>query len=366
MAVTTQDAAGYYVWEVAGKPVVVHLHLDVVDHLLAVVLRGLGALPKRGAEVGGLLLGSIERASEPGDISIVRIEDFEPVECEYIRGPSYLFTDADRPVFEAACERWKRSDGRAACAVGFYRSHTRDGLTLAPEDLELLDKHFPSLENIALLVKPFRTKLSTAGFFFREAGAFPQKTPLEFPFRRSDLAGEETAQASVTQAHSNGAAGPPIPAPRTSTALAPVWTSAPAFAEKAPPAPKARLRNALWIPLSFVFLLVGLALGLMLTSGRGLGVARERPADPSLGLSVTASDQNISVKWDRQAVAIRRAQRGVIEIVDGGETVSRALDAIELQNGSLIYRNASDSVKFRLTVYPGPRVSVTETAEWHR
>jgi hypothetical protein len=365
MAVKTQDAAGYYVWEAAGKPVVVHLHLDVVDHLLAVVLRGLGALPKRGAEVGGLLLGSIEPAGEPRGVSVVRVEDFEPVDCDYARGPSYLFTDADRGAFEAACERWRPGDQRPAYAVGFYRSHTRDGMSLTPEDLELVDKHFPSPENIVLLVKPFRTKLSMAGFFFREAGAFPQRTALEFPFQRSDLAGEEPSPPPE-----NGTAPPPpeilsaLPVSERPAAPAPVWQPIPAFAEK--PSPKPKLRHALWIPLSFVFLLVGLALGLALASARGLGVARGGIHDLSLGLAVALSDENINVKWDRQAAAIRQAQHGTIEIEDGGETVSRSLDAIELQNGSLIYRNASGTVKFRLTVYPAPRVSVTETAEWRR
>ncbi len=360
MAVKTQDAVGYYVWEIAGKPVVVHLHLDVVDHVLAVVLRGLGALPKRGAEVGGVLLGTIE----PGDVTIVRIEDFEPVECDYTRGPSYLFTDADREKFEAACARWQPGDARPAYAVGFYRSHTREGMSLTPEDVELIDKHFPSPSNIVLLVKPFRAKLSMAGFFIRESGAFPQKTPLEFPFRRSDLAGEETPAATE-----NGASTGTHEALAPVTVPDPVLYPIPAFASipaQKEPLERRKIRNALWIPLSFIFLLVGLALGLTLASARGIGVARTGIPEVSLGLSVSQADDNLNVKWDRQSAAIRRAQRGTIEIEDGGEPVSRSLDGIELQNGSLIYRNSSNSVKFRLIVYPAARVSVTETAEWRR
>jgi hypothetical protein len=361
MAVKTQDAAGYYVWEIAGKPVTVHLHLDVVDHLLAVVLRGLGALPKRGAEVGGLLIGTIEQ----GDVSIVRIEDFEPVECEYTLGPSYLFTEADRGAFEAACARWQPSDTRPAYAVGFYRSHTREGMSLTPEDLQLVDKHFAAPSNIVLLIKPFRAKMSMGGFFFREAGAFPQKTPLEFPFRRSDLAGEETPPPAE-----NGTAPrqeevlAPVTIPKsTAIAAVPAFASIPAQKE---PLERRKIRNALWIPLSFIFLVVGLAIGLTLASTRGAGRVRPGISEVSLGLSVSQADNNLNVKWDRQSAAIRQAQRGTIEIEDGGETVSRSLDAIELQNGSLIYRNASNLVKFRLIVYPGERVSVVETAEWKR
>ena len=78
METRTQDVPGYYVWEAPGKSLLVHLQLDVIDGLLSDVMRGFGAVPKRGAEVGGLLLGSIER----GEQTIVRIEDFEPVECD--------------------------------------------------------------------------------------------------------------------------------------------------------------------------------------------------------------------------------------------------------------------------------------------
>jgi len=140
---------GYYVWAVPGNPVAVHLRLDVVDRLAAEFLRGLGAVPKRGAEVGGVLLGSIE----PGlvkDTSIVRIEDFEPVPCSYVRGPSYLLSEEDRKLFDEICQR--RSP------VGYYRSHTREGLLLGPEDLDFLDKDLPLASNVALLVKPLADK----------------------------------------------------------------------------------------------------------------------------------------------------------------------------------------------------------------
>jgi len=40
------------------------------------------------------------------------------------------------------------------------------------------------------------------------------------------------------------------------------------------------------------------------------------------------------------------------------------LDLAQLQNGSLLYRNLSDSVRFRLTVYPNVRTSVTEMMDW--
>ena len=152
-------------------------------------MRGFGSVPKRGAEVGGFLIGTIR----PGVPAIVRIDDFEPVACEYRRGPSYLFTEEDGAALEDGWRRLQPSASPSAYAVGYFRSHTRDGFSLAPEDLELLDRFFPGLAQVALLIKPYATKVSVGGFFVREHGEFPETTPLEFPLRRRELLGEEPA-----------------------------------------------------------------------------------------------------------------------------------------------------------------------------
>ena len=61
----------YYVWEVPDKKISIQLHYDVIDRMSPDILRGLGALKRRGAEVGGILLGD----SEDGAVRTVTIED---------------------------------------------------------------------------------------------------------------------------------------------------------------------------------------------------------------------------------------------------------------------------------------------------
>ncbi len=366
MAAETQDAAGYYVWEVAGKRVSVHLSLDVVDRMLAEVMRGFGAVPKRGAEIGGVLIGTIEH----GETTIVRVEDFEAVACEYKRGPSYLFTDEDHAAFEQAAARWQPDASRPAYAVGIFRSHTRDGMSLAPEDVELMEEFFPSPAHVALLIKPYGTKVSSAGFFFREETGFQSSTPLEFPFRRRELTGEEAPpRRSMIERRPRGREPRPIsPAPvaRAQTfeedyAPEPIPQPAAAYAVTLPS--RSRLRSAMWIPLSFVFLLFGVALGMMISLGRAPS-SRGDAGDFALGLAVSKNDDNLNVTWDRQAPAIRDAQHGTLEIEDASYTKSVDLKSVDLHNGSIIYRNSSGTVRFRLTVYPQERVSVTETVDW--
>ena len=82
----------HYTWPGSNASVSVQLNLDVVDKLLPEVLSGIGATPRRAAERGGLLLGSIQ---QKGSQSIVFIEDFKPVACSHKTGPSFELSDAD-------------------------------------------------------------------------------------------------------------------------------------------------------------------------------------------------------------------------------------------------------------------------------
>ncbi len=380
METRAQDVRGYYVWEPPGKPVAVHLRLDVVDRLAAEVMRGFGAVPKRGAEVGGVLLGTIQN----GFPAIVRVEDFEPVACDYRRGPSYQFTEDDRAVFEDACRRWQPSASPSGYAVGYFRSHTRDGFSLDAEDSELLDRFFASPFHVALLIQPYATKVSVAGFFAREHGVFPETTPLEFPLRCRELTGEEPPpRRTLMERRPRARDLAPPPAADESYRGDPGFATSQRFATPqrfASPEPayataattssattSSWMRNGwVWIPLSFISLLLGVVLGFQTALTMGTRITPDRAQDFSLALSVTQQDDNLSLKWDRQSPAIRFAQKGLLEIEEGGNTKPVDLDAAQLQNGTLIYRNSSNSVRFRLTVYPSARGSITETLNWKR
>jgi hypothetical protein len=356
-----QAAPGYYVWELPEKQVVVHLNLAIIDRLSAEIMRGFGAVPKRGAEVGGLLLGTIEEGGQ----TIVRVEDFESVACDYKRGPSYLFTADDGAAFDDAC-------GRSSSAVGYFRSHTREGMSLGPEDIELMESYFPSSSQITLLVKPFATKVSTASFFFREDGLFQSAPLLEFPFRRRELTGEaapprrsmlervprrregrrETGEITAPMEYVSEAPAIDLPAP-------------PAYADSSLSTPRARSGWA-WLPLSFIFLLLGVALGFQAALTMGPKAAGNGAGDYSLGLTVIREGKNLSVKWNREATAVKAAQRGTLEIDDGGRAKQVDMDVAQLRNGSILLENASSTVRFHLIVYPQEGVSVTQIVEWHK
>jgi hypothetical protein len=380
METRTQDPAGYYVWEAPRQSVVVHLRLDAVDRLAAEIMRGFGSVPKRGAEVGGFLVGTIRpgpaiasgAAMAPSVAAIVTIDDFEPIACEYRRGPSFLFTKEDSAGLEDTWRRLQPDVSPGAYAVGYFRSHTRDGFSLAPEDLELLDRLFPEPAQVALLIKPFASKVSVGGFFVREHGKFPAATPLEFPLRRRELTGEEPAPrrsliAGRMEGRAERSTRAAVAVPEESPALAALGFTSPEVEPPEIETAPAKLRGPrrwVWFPVVVLSMLLGAALGYELALNLGERAPGISARDLSLSLSVKKSGDNLRLSWSRMSPAVRSAQRGLLEIDDGGYTRPVTLDAAQLQNGSLIYRSVSNSVRFRMTVFPQARVSVVETLDW--
>jgi hypothetical protein len=298
------------------------------------------------------------------------VEDFEPIAIEYGRGPSYLLSEEERARYSEAVHA-ARAGGKLQ-PVGFYRSHTRDGaMSLGTEDQDLIAEHFAEANDIALLVKPFATKVSIAGFFARNNGTFPVETPLEFPFRRREMLGEEApARRSLEDRGSRPRRPRPEPesdlAPpkffETDVPQAPVAEPPPAYSEPLPRPPK---RGWVWVPLCFLFLVLGVALGYQ-TALTFAPELRDREGAKAFALNLTAgrNGDSLTVRWDRDSPAVRVAVRGVMEIEDGGFMKPVPLDPSDLRKGSLVYQNTSETVKFRLVVYLGDRATVNETVDW--
>ncbi len=393
----------YYHWSVEGKPVTVRLAYDVVDRLQAEVMQGFGAIPKRGAEVGGLLLGTAVK----GEMLDVVIDDFAPVACEHRLGPSFALSDADHERFAAAVAEWRRKDRSERYVVGYYRSNTRAEFSLSDEDLALCEKYLPDSSNVFLLIKPFATRACQAGFFFWEDGSIRVETPYGvFPFRRQDIGGgpspkhaaappapprapsaptqdepEETGRARRERLFpvASRESSPAEPVSIRSLGRFSVASPGPSEIEERPAQPPAaapiispleslappRNKRRIPLPLAFVFLLLGILLGFQ-------AALQMRPApQPAtieetvrLGLTVAQRGNNIQLNWNRSSTLVAAAQRAVLYIWDGATQQSTDLDAATLRGGNVVYRRITGTVRFRLELYLANGVSVSETTEW--
>ena len=202
------SAAPFYLWEVAQKPVCVRIPFPVIDRLEHEAVENFRSLDSRGSEIGGVLFGSVT----PGDPSTVFIEDYELISCDYSRGPLYRLSDADLGRFDRIISQHGSSG--SITVAGFFRSHTRKGLALDAEDMVVFETRFKDPRNIALLVRPFATKASTAGIFIWEDGSVHvESSHLEFPFRSSLLTASTKPLPSAPEAPSAPAPGNPLPPP---------------------------------------------------------------------------------------------------------------------------------------------------------
>jgi protein TonB len=195
--------SSYYVWEVPQKPVSVRIAFGVIDRMEKEVIESFRSLTSRGSEIGGLLLGTVK----PGSPLVVSVEDYEAIPCDYARGPLYRLSDADMGRFERVIEQ--RAAAGGALVLGFFRSHTRKGLSLDAEDAAFLEARFREPHQVALLVRPYATKASAAGIFIWEQGTLRAECSyLEFPFRSTQL----------TAAPPSGGPADPLPAGATMAA----------------------------------------------------------------------------------------------------------------------------------------------------
>ena len=197
-----------YLWEVPQKPVSVRIPFSLIDRLEKEAVENFRSLTSRGSEIGGLLVGDVS----PGSPLVVSISDYDLIACDYSRGPLYRLSDADMGRFEQAIQQ-RLAAGRGI--AGFFRSHTRKGISLDADDLTFFQARFRDPHQIALLVRPFATKASTAGIFIWENGKVnAEASYLEFPFRSSELG---PGQPPAPEPKAAAPSAPPPQAPKSTT-----------------------------------------------------------------------------------------------------------------------------------------------------
>src|SRR5205085_4589199 len=99
-------------WETPDGAQSVSLNSQAIVDLRSHVIEGFLSVPKRGAEVGGLLLGRVAKT----DPLAIAVEAIEPVHCEHRHGPSFVLSESDRSELERTLSR-HRDDG--VTVVGF-------------------------------------------------------------------------------------------------------------------------------------------------------------------------------------------------------------------------------------------------------
>jgi hypothetical protein len=349
-------AAIAHAWDVPDRPITIHLHTWVAERLAQDAYEAFKSLPRRGVEIGGLLLARVEDRARRTYV----IVEYEPVVCEHRHGPSFVLSERDRVALDGLLRRWQDAPEGGLIPVGFYRSCTRPVMDLDDEDVALMEAHFAKSGHLFLLLKPNSARVSTCALVWRD-GTRPRGQCRSADF---DL---EARPEPDTQPGDNQPAPPASPVPGLPPPEAAGERSLVGQRSYAPPPRPASGRH--WaIPLA-LGLLAGLGylayLGYRKTPLRWTPPpAATAPAQPEaslLGLKVGREAPYLRLSWDRGAQTVLNALQGRLLISDGPSSRALDLDVTQLRGGSIAYAPSSDDVTFRLELFLGDGRTAAES-----
>ncbi len=169
-----------FVAEAAGSKSIL-FPAGLSEKLRVEAVEALRSLPKRGLEIGGLLLGST-------DGSLV-IRDLVAVESEHLYGPRYELSEKDRTAFQAKLEELWHSPTGESIPVGLFRTYTLGEATADLRDQEALQLHFPQSDGVLLLAGPKLTGRTTVScFYWDQQNLIPCTAKIQpsVPVKKSD------------------------------------------------------------------------------------------------------------------------------------------------------------------------------------
>jgi Gram-negative bacterial TonB protein C-terminal len=372
----------------------IHVPADVLARLAMEVRVAFKRVPRRGLEIGGILLGRADRRDET---TTFWIEGFESVDSEHRSGPSYILSERDFTLLREALAK------NGAASIGIFRSQTRSQQVEPQEsDDDLFGRCFDGSDALFLMACPVAAR---AAFFVREGAEL--KCVYEFGL------GSPLAHGGAVQSPDSPTPKPPDPnppemedvvqpPPEIQTAL--VAVSRPIHAPETEdtangslldrqrwlgPASEgrqgeraidqglgkplsewvrrvARFRKETWMAAAFIFaVVVGAGIGMLAHSSPPSpppSVPAQRPAAKDLPLTVEGNGGLLRLHWDQNSSAIRDPARAVLHIQDGDYQMVRNLAPLEFNAGSVSYQPKSHDVTFRVDV-SSPTASASGTVQ---
>jgi hypothetical protein len=346
-----RSARTFESWNVPGVPLVIQCSAEALEDIRSQAWEGLRKLARRGLEIGGVLYGT----RRPGTI---RIEAVRPISCQHEQGPGFLLSKADRVALGEQIENSKNDpELKLLIPLGWFVSHTRGGIEITEQDVEIYATYFPEPWQVTLAVHPRHGATSGAFFVRRDGGQ--ARLEFEFPDRREFPAARAEARRWLEPSPLEHAALQPAPmkpvplyTDRGASAArgdSGIRVSARSRAWRGVLEPALRKARPAWRRLIWVWLAVWvLALG-------GLGWAAVRlvqgnlAAQP-LALDLRDNDGQLKIAWNPNSPPVMKAVRGWLYIADGQDSRTVDLSPQDLGSGNVAYERKSGSVEVQFRV----------------
>ncbi len=364
-------------WRVDGHPIEIDYTDPAVESMRQAAMAGLQKVPKRGLEIGGVLLGRI-------DGNTVRVEQWREIECSHAEGPGFELSETDEQrLREMLDQATADPDISRFQVVGWFRTRTRGGVFLSEGDIDLYNRFFPGEKQIVFVVRPHMYEPAQAGFFFREPGGkvhgersyaefelenrrrlplgfdaarVPRRSsvsPAPVSDRQSPPAGESPPgsrpQLGFDPSQMLGAPGSPPPTPRRPGSFGGDGRKV-TLVEVGQP--QGWTRNRVLLAAATVTILVVAVF---------LGVpAIEGVRDASVGLRASDVGGELVIQWNRSADVLAEANAAFMRIIDGAEELRVDLSPEELKSGTLVYQHRTGDVELHLVTLSGTRETSAE------
>ena len=392
-------------WSPPQCPFSIEYSARALDDIRLAVIDAFFSLPRGGAEIGGILLGTFDGAR-------LSIHEYAALECEHAFGPSFTISLNDEARLRDLLTKAPAAFSGLQ-VVGWYHSHTRSGVFLSEADLQIHKTFFPEPYQVALVMKPHTFEPVRIGFFFRERdGSFHTESAYEellleprpmrqlvrgapepvmdsggaapvvreIAWKQDQMEVEVTAEPIVEEpppripvaAQTATAVAPaPAPIPEAPVEIRPAVVpqsmpeEPPAEAQPGPPVPQfltkqPTTRSRRWLAVALGGLATIGAIGAAVNTRQAWMprfVSAVRPAPtplppaPSMGLHTADFDGQLQINWDRFSPTVQQGTVGMLEIADGGPLPrSIALDLAHLQTGSFTYARQTEKVDVKLIV----------------
>ena len=361
------------------------------------VVEALNRLPRRGLEIGGLLVGHLETA--PSGAPAIYIEEFVPVEIAHEWGPSYRLSEAETLSLQREIQATRENLGSPGSVLGWWRSDTL-GLPLAPrpEDDATFRLLFGRVPALLLLFRPHTFDPFVCQMSVLEGGTIyaSEEFPVEFSESAAHVAVERPEDRPETRPETmerrpEGAAEyakPEYTKPEYRKSLSEMVASHAmadsgiAGAAGSPritppirlPSPRAAARMAL-AGLMLLCVVAAAIVGLRLLQSADTPtqivlsqVPDEQPkmtpevstnpaaqavdkADNTLPLQARSAGDALRLTWNPGD--LERATSATLTIQDGNAETRLTLDSAEIQNGSATYNPRSGTIRVD-AVFSGP------------
>jgi len=363
-------------WRAEPHPFTIEYSFMVLEELRLHAEEGFQKIPHGGLEVGALLLGTFEGGA-------VRILEWRAIECEHAGGPGFVLSEKDQAgLADQIQDCASAPELRGLIPVGWFHTHTRSGLFFSPEDRAVHQRLFPERWQIAMVLRLAKDQPPLAGFFvtepdghmrcessYMEFGVRANPTMLLRPRRASAAPRPEPdAKPQTPPQHERRPMGvrqswwdtPPTPPRMVADSYA---APAPAPLPLHPPPadvlsdlPTGKFRWRLLVTVALMLLVIA---GAVITRKSWMGAT-----EPPLALRLEEVEDQLIIRWDLHSPAARQADRGALEINDGGVRHEIPLDEVQARSGSVTFIRQSEDVQVHLTLQAQGREPAREFARF--